>query len=338
MGWEESRVGEERVERRVSIGDTLHESMYHVTPAHANPLGMAHGGVVLSWMVDVATVAAMRLAQGPAVLAGMDNVFFLNPVRIGWNVLVTAWISLVGRSSMETTVMVEALDPSGGRRYPTSLSHMTLVKVDENLRPQPVGVSVVPSNKYERALQEEARRRRRARYQPPPSTGGSPSFSEYAQTLLLVNPQDTLAYDVLHASRLLKAMDETAAIAASLAVGGPVVTAALDSTSFLTPVWRGEVVRLEARITGAWRSSVEVEVRATALNPGREERLTTTSYFTLVRISGEGKPEPIPPERRSILPDPRATGAEDRRRRRLERLEFARQAVGRLRPPGRGLP
>ena len=52
-------------------------------PTEVNLLGTVHGGVVMEFVDDVAGAVAGRYSGGPAVTAAMDEVQFLNPVRVG---------------------------------------------------------------------------------------------------------------------------------------------------------------------------------------------------------------------------------------------------------------
>ncbi|MCE4609880.1 MAG: hypothetical protein F7C36_05845, partial [Desulfurococcales archaeon] len=80
---------EKPCKRELSISDTVIETVRLVTNTHINPLGILHGGTVLKWMVTTGSMSAMRVARGPALLVHMDNVFFINPVRLGKNAVIT---------------------------------------------------------------------------------------------------------------------------------------------------------------------------------------------------------------------------------------------------------
>lgn len=74
----------------------------------ANLLGNVHGGNIMKLVDDTAGVAANRFAQGPAVTAVMDEMAFLNPVRVGDVLHVTAQVNWAGQTSMEVGVRAEA--------------------------------------------------------------------------------------------------------------------------------------------------------------------------------------------------------------------------------------
>lgn len=75
--------------------------------AQANLLGNIHGGEVLKLADSTAGVVAQRHSGGPAVTAALDEMAFLEPVRVGDIVRTYAQVNWVGRSSMEIGVRIE---------------------------------------------------------------------------------------------------------------------------------------------------------------------------------------------------------------------------------------
>jgi Acyl-CoA hydrolase len=62
--------------------------------------------VIEDWMVQVSNLEATRVARRPTLLASLEDLFFVSPVLIGENAVITTWVDYVGRSSIE-------LEPSG---------------------------------------------------------------------------------------------------------------------------------------------------------------------------------------------------------------------------------
>ncbi len=329
--------------RQYRIRDTVVETLHQVMPTHTNPLGTLHGGVMLRWMVSTATMAAMRVARGYTVLARMDNVFFINPVHLGDTVAIQAWVDLVGRTSMELTVLVEAESPGGGERRLTTVSHLTMVAIDERLKPRIVPACVIPGDPYEESLAGEAERRRRERrnreerlkalsdLEPP-----KPLYKEYSYTSYrLVNPEDSIAYNIMHAGRLLYQMDELAAITAMKYSRGIVVTASVDATDFYTPIRVGEVLKVYSALTYIGNTSMEVTLKAITLDPLRgAERHAATSYYTMVHIGPDGRPKSVPrftpeyPWQGELYKQALARKAE-----RMKALRFIRERLKAFKPP-----
>ena len=79
-----------------------------MTVLDTNLLGTVHGGVVMKLVDDVAGVVAQRHSGGAAVTASMDEMAFLDPVRVGDLVHAAAQVNWTGRTSMEVGVRVLA--------------------------------------------------------------------------------------------------------------------------------------------------------------------------------------------------------------------------------------
>lgn len=313
------------------------ETVNHVLPRHVNPLGTLHGGIMLQWMITAATLTSMRVARAPTVLAGMDHIFFLSPVRVGENAVITSWIDYIGRSSMEVTVRVEAENPIEGSRRLTTFSHMVLVAVDDELRPKPVGACITPRSSVEEELYEAAIRRREHRMaristrkeavrdvSPP-----RPLDPRYAvSSIRFAYPEDSIFHNAVFAGKLMYYLDELAGIIGLRYSGGPVVTAAVDATDFYAPIRVGESMNMYAALTYVGRSSMEVTIKVIARKEETgEEKHTTTSYFTVVALDEHGRPRPV---KQFKVQEPWQAElykrAEERRRRRLELLDAIKKS------------
>ena len=86
-----------------------------------------------------------------------------------------------------------------------------------------------------------------------------------------------------------------ASIAAMRHARAAVVTASSDSMDFIAPIHTGEAICIEAYVTFARKTSMEVYVKVEAENLiSGEKRLTATAYMTFVALNSEGKPTPVP--------------------------------------------
>lgn len=114
----------------------------------------------------------------------------------------------------------------------------------------------------------------------------SESMSETSE-LALPNDANPLGY--LIGGRLMHLVDIGAAIAASRHARAPVVTASVDSMSFLHPVQIGELVIVRSAVNRAWNTSMEVGVKVFVENLMTGEiRHTTSAYLTFVAVDGKG--------------------------------------------------
>ncbi len=113
----------------------------------------------------------------------------------------------------------------------------------------------------------------------------------------MVMPNDTNPMDNLMGGNLLRWMDIACGICAGKHCEAHVVTASVDHVSFQRPIRNGEVVTLDATVTRAFRTSVEVFVEVFASNiKGGESRRCNQAYYTFVALDEEnGSPIPVPP-------------------------------------------
>lgn len=143
-------------ETRVNLSEIMRAT-------EANLLGTVHGGNIMKIVDDAAGVAANRFAQGPAVTAGMDEMVFLTPVRIGDVLHVSAQVNWAGNSSMEVGVRAEAdrWDEVTPRVHVAS-AYLVMVALDaEGSKRAVPELRVVTEEERRRHHEAEIRRRHR---------------------------------------------------------------------------------------------------------------------------------------------------------------------------------
>ena len=131
-------------------------------PTEANVYGNVHGGVIMKLVDEAGGVAALRHCRRPLVTVAIDSLSFLHPVRIGNLLTLHAEVSYVGRTSVESTVRVEAEDVISGEVTHVASAYVVYVAIDERGRPAPVPPLLAETDE-DRCRMEEARRRREAR-------------------------------------------------------------------------------------------------------------------------------------------------------------------------------
>jgi acyl-CoA hydrolase len=96
--------------------------------------------------------------------------------------------------------------------------------------------------------------------------------------------------------RIMHLVDLAAATAAMRHSRSPVVTAAVDSMTFIEPVCIGQLVTLKASVNRAFRSSMEIGVKVLVedLQTGAV-RHTNSCYVTFVGLDADGRPHEVPP-------------------------------------------
>ena len=133
-----------------------------ILPQHANNLGTAFGGTIMSWIDVCAAMAASRHARCTVVTASMDQLDFIAAIRKGWLVNLKGMVNYVGRRSMEVGVRVEAEDMMTGRRVHAASAYLTFVALGEDGQPTKVRPLAIESD-AERLREREAIARRQKR-------------------------------------------------------------------------------------------------------------------------------------------------------------------------------
>ena len=111
----------------------------------------------------------------------------------------------------------------------------------------------------------------------------------------LVLPNDTNTLNNLMGGRLMHWMDIASAVAAQKHSNRVVVTASVDNISFSKPINFGNVVTLQAFVTRAFSSSMEVFIKVTAEDiPSGIKIETNTAFFTFVAVDQTGRPIDVP--------------------------------------------
>jgi acyl-CoA hydrolase len=111
-----------------------------MTAVDVNLYGTVHGGVLMKFVDDVAGASAARHSGGTAVTAAIDEIIFLEPVRVGDLVHAYAQVNWTGSSSMEVGVKVtaERWDTVGSEPLTVATAYLVFVAVDVAGHPRTV--------------------------------------------------------------------------------------------------------------------------------------------------------------------------------------------------------
>ena len=146
-----------------------------------------------------------------------------------------------------------------------------------------------------------------------------------SEMIELVLPNDANPLGNLLGGRLMHWIDLAGALAAHRHSRAYAVTASIDHLDFVTPVHVGDMVILQSSVNRAFRTSMEVGVRAIVENYiSGTHRHVSSAYLTFVAVDKEGKRLQVPP----LVPE---TEEEKRRyedagrRRELRRAERERK-------------
>lgn len=123
----------------------------------------------------------------------------------------------------------------------------------------------------------------------------------------------------VHGGYILKLIDQAGAIVAARHTHKNVVTASVDSMSFISPAYVGNLIFAKASLNYVGKSSMEIGVRVEAecLKTGRHTHIAT-AYLTFVALDEDDNPIPIPKLITETEEDKRRyKEAENRRKNRL---------------------
>lgn len=157
----------------------------------------------------------------------------------------------------------------------------------------------------------------------------TPKHPQDSKTVMtdLVLPSDTNPINNLFGGELLARMDRAACIAAQRHSGHIVVTASVNHVHFRKPVPLGSVLTLEAKVSRAFGTSMEVfiDVWKEEHDSKTREKVNEATY-TFVAVDTQNKPvevAPIAPE--TALEQERFDGA-------LRRRQLSLILAGKLKP------
>lgn len=111
----------------------------------------------------------------------------------------------------------------------------------------------------------------------------------------LVLPSETNAIHTLFGGELLARMDRAASIAAERHSGKIVVTASVNHVAFKHAVPLGSIVTVEAKVTRAFKSSMEVYIDVWVDDKNTETSVKVNeAIFTFVAVDSDAYPIGIP--------------------------------------------
>ena len=135
-----------------------------MTPEKVNFSGNIHGGHLLCLLDKVAYACAARYAATAVVTLSLDNVIFKKPIHVGELVACYASINYVGNTSMEVGIKVTAENLLTGVCRHTNTCYITMVAVDQQLKPTKISPLTLRSATEKRRF-HEAKLRREMRLQ-----------------------------------------------------------------------------------------------------------------------------------------------------------------------------
>ena len=107
----------------------------------------------------------------------------------------------------------------------------------------------------------------------------------------MVLPNHTNNLDTLFGGKLMYWMDMAAGICAYQNTKKIAVTASVDNISFKSPVYKGDIVTINAFITRVFNSSMEIYLEVTTQNRETGKSIiSNNAFFTFVTLDDKRKP------------------------------------------------
>ncbi|WP_338603767.1 hotdog domain-containing protein [Sulfolobus tengchongensis] len=287
------------------ISDTVVETYRIVHYEQTNFLNRLHGGDMLFFLVETGMLSATKVAKGTSLLASLDDVVFKKPVKLGDIIRVRAETVYIGNTSLE--VEINAFN----QNEEVVSAYATYVKVDDLLRPVPVGVKIVEENEEEKRKIEEIKKRRESklskiadrqkmRFRTEDITEG---IRYKISNVIHVSPELTYDGKIMSAGKLLKLMDDIGGVVCFNYIGynnstdytsGAVVTVAVKGLTFYSPIRLNDIITIRAGLIYVGNTSADVIINVIREDMKGLKEHVATAYFTYVRIDKEGKPIKMP--------------------------------------------
>lgn len=133
-----------------------------VLPPDTNHLDTIFGGKVLSYIDEIAAIAAMKHSKNVVVTASIDSVNFLSSAKVGDILTLEGVVIYTGKTSMEVYVKVECENLETGVKNLTTTSFITMVAIDKHGKPVSIP-EVIPETTKEQELYQQAKEKRERR-------------------------------------------------------------------------------------------------------------------------------------------------------------------------------
>lgn len=116
----------------------------------------------------------------------------------------------------------------------------------------------------------------------------------------LILPNDTNTLGNLMGGKLMYWMDIAGGLSSMKHCNAQVVTASVDNISFANPIKLGHLLTIEAQVTRAFKTSMEIYLKVYGEDlQTKEKYLSNEAYMTFVALGANGRPRIVP----ELLPE-----------------------------------
>jgi acyl-CoA hydrolase len=140
-----------------TVGHSVIEMAQVTLPEQANPAGFVHGGEMMKLMDNAAGVVGVRHSGSNVVTGSVENLKFINPVRVGDLVIVHGKLVFVSHSSMEVQVDVEIerlFGNGNGEKLLALTAFFVMVALDPDGKAKEIPPLILSTEEEERLFAE----------------------------------------------------------------------------------------------------------------------------------------------------------------------------------------
>ncbi len=148
-----------------NVEDSVTELTKVIKYSDINSENRLFGGMLMSWIDEVAGTVALRHSGNPVATAAIDNMQFKQGALLNDIVVIIGKITHVGRTSMEVRVDTYVEDKQTGMRHVLNRAYLTEVCIDEDNTPVIVPYGLNIRTESEKAEWQGAEKRRELRRQ-----------------------------------------------------------------------------------------------------------------------------------------------------------------------------
>lgn len=275
-------------------------------PFDANVRGTIDAGKVLEWIDKAGYAAALGWAGTYAVTGYVGNTNFVQPIRVGDLVVVQARVVYTGTTSMQVVCTVSSGDPRSGARVLNTQCILQFVAMKDG---KSVGVpKFFPQDEWEleqHARSVELNAARRAIEADMVSQVYNEETEVCRETLrFLAAPTDVNWGGKVHGGYVMAWIDTAAKIVAERWHDGPAASVYAGGVRFYQPMFIGDLVEVDARLTHTGTTSMHISVSVRS-GDARTRQLRETTHCTMVYcgLDSEGRKHPVPSWEPTLLGD-----------------------------------
>uniref|UniRef100_A0A8C7XLR5 Acyl-CoA thioesterase 11a n=1 Tax=Oryzias sinensis TaxID=183150 RepID=A0A8C7XLR5_9TELE len=284
-----------------------------VMPCHCNHRQELSVGQLLKWMDSTACLSAERHAGSPCVTASMDDIDFEHTISVGQVVNIQAKVNRAFNTSMEVGIQVSCEDLFQDRHWRVCHAFATFVTQRTNTGQKVTLRPIAPQTHKEKVEYSIAAERRRVRMVHDDIIKDLLSSGSIQRGYNAVQAEKTKVESVElvlppHANhqvntfggQIMAWMVNVAMIAASRLCQAHPTLRTIDMFTFRGPSKVGDRLLLRAIVNNAFKSSLEVGVRAEAYQEEGPNRHINSAFMTFEVLDKSGKPCALP----RIRPEP----------------------------------